>query len=308
VGVRALPQVAPVIAQGVARRADAEITAPLNVIICENLRNASQVLCALCLKHLPDEHHSYLDDKIGFVEAVIARMVPILPDDVREKDPTFVVVEPYKVLPVDGTGLKGAVPDIVGLEAYRNFPAHVDRKLYLHNAGHAMLGYLGYQKGLEHGYEALSDPQISALLDQALDEAIHGLTQEHGFDRKPLRTHVDDLVARFGNQALGDTVFRLARDPARKLRPEDRLVGAARLAERAGVTPEALSWGIAAGYRFDSPSDPLAMKLQERISAEGFVTTLADVSGIEQDEPMGVQVLERYRRLREGDWPGEDWE
>jgi mannitol-1-phosphate 5-dehydrogenase len=317
VGTRALPQVAPVIARGVARRADADVDAPLNVIICENLKDASQVLRGLIQKHLPPSlalpqgeraavgaqeaaYHRYLEEKVGFVEAVIARMVPILPDEMREEDPTLVVVEPYKVLPVDKESLKGPVPDIVGLEAREDFSAYVDRKLYIHNAGHAVLGYLGYQKGHEYGYEALEDPQIRAILDRALDEAAQGLVAEHGFDPGALRAHVEDLVGRFANRALGDTVFRLARDPARKLHPEDRLVGGARLAEKADVTPRALSWGIAAGYSFDDPRDPLAMKLQERISAEGIQATLADVSGIERDEPLAALVLERYHRLQGG--------
>ncbi len=318
VGTRALPQVAPIIARGVARRADADVDAPLNVIICENLKDASQVLRGLVQKHLPPAlpqgeraelgtqdaaYPRYLEEKVGFVEAVIARMVPILPEEVREKDPTLVVVEPYKVLPVDEEGLKGPVPDIVGLEAREDFSAYVDRKLYIHNAGHAVLGYLGYQKGHGYGYEALEDPQIRPILDQALHEAAQGLVAEHGFDPDALRAHVEDLVGRFANRALGDTVFRLARDPARKLHPEDRLVGGARLAEKADVTPKALSWGIAAGYCFDDPRDPLAVQLQERISAKGIEATLADVSGIEGDEPLACLVLERYHRLQD-DGPG----
>ena len=64
-----------------------------------------------------------------------------------------------------------------------------------------------------------------------------------------------DLPA--ANRALGDTVLRLARDPQRKLGPTDRLIGAARLAENASCSPNALSWGIAAGYCFDDANDPI---------------------------------------------------
>ena len=301
VGVRALPQVAPVIALGVARRAAAGVGTPLNIIICENLKDASQVLRGMVQEHLPEEHHGYLEEKVGFVEAVIARMVPILPDEVRERDPTFVVVEPYKVLPVDKKGFKGAIPDIVGLEPQENFAAYVDRKLYLHNAGHAMLGYLGYQKGLEYGYEALDDPQIRPLLDQALDEAAQALVAEHGFDPKALRAHVADIVARFGNRPLGDTIFRLARDPIRKLGPTDRLVGGARLALKHGIEPEALSWGIAAGLAFDDPRDPQASRLQEMLREQGVDAVLAQVCGLDPAGPLAGMVRERYRQVVRGE-------
>ena len=80
----------------------------------------------------------------------------------------------------------------------------------------------------------------------------------------------------------------------------DRLVGAARLAEKAGVIPEALSWGIAAGYCFDDRDDPLAVALQERIAAEGFDAVLADVSSIEPDEPLAALVREHSSKLRQG--------
>ncbi|MFQ5809954.1 MAG: mannitol-1-phosphate 5-dehydrogenase, partial [Armatimonadota bacterium] len=167
----------------------------------------------------------------------------------------------------------------------------------------AMLGYLGHLRGHVFGYEALDDPVIRPLYEAALAESKHGIVTAHGVEAAWLEAHIADITRRFANRALGDTVFRLARDPRRKLGPEDRLVGAARLAERAGVRPESLSWGIAAGYCFDDPDDPLAMALQQCIAAEGFDAVLADVSGIQPDEPLGVLVRERYHLLREGEWP-----
>ncbi|MFN2108106.1 MAG: hypothetical protein ACK2UI_00465, partial [Anaerolineae bacterium] len=91
-----------------------------------------------------------------------------------------------------------------------------------------------------------------------------------------------------------DTVVRLARDPLRKLGPKERLVGAARLAEKANITPDALSLAIAAAYHYDNADDPLAVELQRRIAAEGIEAVMADVSGIQADEPLGKLVLENY--------------
>ena len=44
VGVRALPFVAPLVAAGIARRAADGNTTPLNIIICENLKDAAAYL------------------------------------------------------------------------------------------------------------------------------------------------------------------------------------------------------------------------------------------------------------------------
>jgi mannitol-1-phosphate 5-dehydrogenase len=97
---------------------------------------------------------------------------------------------------------------------------------------------------------------------------------------------------------LGDTNFRLGRDPLRKLGPADRLVSPARLVEQAGVRPEALSLVIAAGYCFDHHDDPLAGELQQRIQRDGLEAVMADVSKIQKDELLGRLVGEQYNRLQ----------
>lgn len=293
VGVRALPFVAPLVADGVAQRAAAGIEVPLNLIICENLKGAAATFRAMVEQHLPASLHPYLRDHIGFVDTVIGRMVPPPTPELRAADPTLIAVEPYKELPVDRAGLIGPAPQVVGMEVCDNFPAYTARKLYIHNCGHAVLAYLGHLAGHEYGYQALADPSIRPWFEAALAESKAGIVAEHGVDLAWLDAHIVDLTRRFANRALGDTVLRLGRDPLRKLGSTDRLVGAARLAERAGVTPDALSRAIAAAYRFDDPRDPLAVALQERLAAEGFDAVLAAVSGIQPNEPLAALIKAR---------------
>ena len=319
VGVRALPYIAPLVAEAISLRAGAgpnlreasgetpgETTrrpSQLNVIVCENLKNAAATFSRMVVEHLPQHLRPYMQANVGFVDTVIARMVPPPTPDMRQEDPSLILVEPYKELPVDRSGFAGPIPEIVGMQPIDNFAVYTARKLYVHNCGHAMLGYLGYQRGHAYGYAALEDESIRPLLETALAESNAGIVAAHGADPQWLEAHTADLLRRFANRALGDTVLRLARDPLRKLAPADRLVGAARLAEQAGQTPQALSWGIAAGYRFDDTGDPLAVRLQERIAAEGFGQVLAGVSGISVDEPLAALVRERYAELGEASWP-----
>jgi mannitol-1-phosphate 5-dehydrogenase len=299
VGVRALPHIAPLVATGIARQTTGG--ASLNIIVCENLKDAAATFRRMVGERLPTAYQHYLQARVGFVDAVIGRMVPPPTPQMWEQDPSFIVVEPYKELPVDRRGFVGPVPEIVGLEPCDNFASYTARKLYIHNCGHAMLGYLGHLHGHAFGYQALEDAAIRPLFERALAESKSGIVAAYSVEAAWLEAHISDLTHRFANRALGDTVFRLARDPFRKLGPEDRLVGAARLAEKAGVTPEALSWGIAAGYCFDDANDPLAVALQQRIAAEGFDAVLTDVSGVVADEPLAALVREQYRRLREGE-------
>lgn len=303
VGGNALPKIAPTIAAGIARRAERGNLSPLDIIVCENLKDAPRLLRTMLAQHLAPVHHAYLAERVGLVDAVIGRMVPLVPEEMRQ-DPSFIMAEPYKVLPVNKAGFVGEIPDIVGLEPRDRFEAYVDRKLYLHNAGHAMLGYLGYQKGLTYGYEALEDPDIRPWLWRAWEEAQKALVAEHGFDPAELQAHVDELRERFANRALGDTIFRLARDPLRKLGRTDRLVGAACLSWAHGIRPEALTLGIGAALAFDDPQDPGAVELQRRLAHQGLEDVLRQVCQLDPAGELAQMIVARYACVRQGTWRG----
>ena len=307
VGARALPHIAPLVAEGIALRARQSVDVPLNIIVCENLKGAAAIFRGLVQERLDATLREYLRTHVGFVDTVIGRMVPELPSELCAQDPTFIIVEPYKELPVDRSGFVGEIPQVVGMEPCDDFALYVARKLYLHNAGHALLGYLGYRRGYELGYNALEDPKIRPILDAALDESIKGIMAQYGAEESWLREHVADLMARFANRALADPILRLARDPLRKLAPSDRLVGAARCAQRAsaetaGMVPVNLAWGIAGGLAFDAPQDQMAVELQKRIAAQGIEAVLELVCEIGPNEPLGQAVLERYQRLHRAPW------
>jgi mannitol-1-phosphate 5-dehydrogenase len=303
VGARALPHIAPLLAAGLAERARHRPQAPLNFIICENLKGADAILRDLVRAHLPSNLHAYLSERVGFVMAVIARMETLPPPDVRAADPTLIIAEPYWHLPVDRAGFVGPIPSIVGLEPRDRFHAWVDWKLYIHNAGHAVLAYLGHRRGHTLGYQALADPAVRPWCERAMRESSQALTAEHGFDPAELESHVADLLRRFANRGLGDPIARLARDPLRKLAPSDRLIGAASLCLRHGVYPDALAWGAAAALTFDDAEDPSAVELQRRLRDEGLERVLSEVCGVHPTDELGALIAARYWRLQAGEWP-----
>lgn len=290
VGAAVLPQVAPALARGLVLRYQQGF-GPLNVLVCENLHDAARQLRNAVTAQLgTDEIRNAVLERTGFVQAVVSRMVPLQtsPND----DPLGIRVEAYKRLPVDLGAIVGRLPRLVGVEPVSNFVAHVERKLYTHNCAHATLGYLGYEAGQEFAWQALEDSRIRSLLDSVMAETGEALIRKHGFDRQEHTALVADLMVRFANRELGDTCFRLARDPVRKLAPDDRLVGAARLCESQDVQPVALADVIAAALRFDAPDDPSAVELQRRIRDDGIERVMAEVCGIRSDDPLCLQILD----------------
>ena len=130
------------------------------------------------------------------------------------------------------------------------------------------------------------------------DESARGIVHHYGADRAWLDAHMQDLYRRFQNRALGDTIFRLGRDPVRKLAPTDRLVAPANLAIEAGVTPTNLARGIAAAFCFAAPDDPVAVELQQRLRSEGLPALLQSICQVPPDGALGRLVQEQYAALR----------
>jgi mannitol-1-phosphate 5-dehydrogenase len=295
VGVSALPHLAPAIARGLHRRAEIGSRAPLDLLLCENQLQVGRQFHAWVAAQLPSGD-SRLLDQIGFVETVVSRMVPELLPEERAADPLLVVVEDYDRLPVDATAFRGPVPPVPGLEPTDRFAGYFERKLFTHNLGHAVAAYFGAAAGLTYIHEAMADPVIAARVRGAMEEAGAGLVARWGFSVEEQTAHAEGLVARFANAALRDTVVRVGRDPLRKLRPGDRLVGGALLALEYGVQPRNIAAGIAAALRFDAPGDPSATELQRRLAAGGAVGVLQEVCGLAPEHPVTRLVLGLFGR------------
>ena len=279
VGANVLPHLVPVLAAGLNARAAAG-GRPLDILLCENQWHAAALMRGLLLPHVAPEAQAYFEAQVGLVETVIGRMVPAATDRQRAEDPLLVVAEPYKELPIARTMLRGDPPPLPGLLLADDFEAYEARKLYGHNMSHAALAYLGYARGHEFIWQCVADTDVSAVCREALAEVVPALVAEYGLSRAALAAFAEDLLHRFANRALGDTVARVAADPLRKLRPQDRLVGAATLCLKHSILPTALARIIQAAFHYDDPADPSALELQVRRQRDGDAAALEAVTGI----------------------------
>lgn len=248
VGARVLPglarQLAPLLE---ARLRSAGGT--LNILIAENLHDAARLLRGWLVDAAPGLLEAGFDERVGLVSTSIGRMIPTPAEDVRELGAATIEVEPYQFLPIDGAALVGDLPDIpaVVIDSSVPFSYYSDRKLFLHNMGHAMTAYLGACCGDTYVWQTIEHTEIRALVRAAMTESAVALAWSYRQPVGPLLAHIDDLLHRFGNRALGDTVERVARDPERKLAPGDRLMGAYALCRAHLTDPRHIEVGIAAG-------------------------------------------------------------
>lgn len=290
VGPSALPYIYQIIAEGIMRRKQ-----PLNIIICENLRHMSRIFKANLLRCLPDGF--LLDERVGLVETTIGKMVPIMPEEVKKNDPLLVWAEAYNILYVAKAGFIGEIPKVNGMIARENFDAYVDQKLFIHNLGHAVTAYLGYVVDPDNTYiyGAIKNRAVRDMVEAAMWESGRALIKEypHEFNEDNQKEHIDDLIRRFGNTHLGDTIYRVGRDLPRKLGFNERLIGVARLDVKHGIIPRYTALGIAAAMSFrvvDENGRPFEgdQKLIEEFERHGIDYILKNFCGLESREHDGL--------------------
>ncbi len=109
-----------------------------------------------------------------------------------------------------------------------NIKAWVDRKAFIHNLGHATAAYYGHalHKDAVYLYEVLEDIEVLHFTREVMLQSAEILTAVYPeeFTAEELKEHIDELIHRFRNKALGDTIFRVGHDLIRKLGPDDRFM------------------------------------------------------------------------------------
>ncbi len=273
-----LVRIAPLLAKGIRLRIQ-KSGRPLNILICENLMDASKFLRPLLEEHLTQEEMAY----VGLIETSIGRMVP------DQNDPSVIRTESYCHLPVDKDAFVGPIPYLAHMEPYSPFRFCVERKLFIHNMMHAVSAYLGMRKGYSYIHEALADEEIRVVARGAVLESAHALAAKYNMPEDELLAHAEDILVRLSNPALMDTCERVGADIPRKLAYDDRLVGAARNVLEQGNEPKCICTGIAAG---------LVQLLKEKdLPREEAANQLYALSSLDADHPIARMAMEIFETL-----------
>jgi len=257
VGKNALSKIAPIIAKGLLTRFETDPELPLDMILAENMRSAGDYMKGQLEKSLPLDYP--VEKLVGLVETSIGKMVPILTIADLEKDPLLVFAEPYNSLILDRKGFKSQIPKIQGIAAKDNIKAWVDRKAFIHNLGHATAAYFGNHLHPQavYLYEVLDDQTVYDFTREVMLQSAETLLTVYpdDFTLPDLISHIDDLLHRFRNRALKDTVFRVGQDLQRKLGMDDRFMGVVHLAIQYGKPYNKILEAMSFGFFFDAKDE-----------------------------------------------------
>lgn len=181
--------------------------------------------------------------------------------------------------------------DNARFELVDDIHAYYLRKLYTNNLGHAALGYIGSYLGYHTAVETEHDSRANAVLSLALGEAGALMVQKYGFSRESMDAHLLELPTRYWNPGLNDSLARLARDPLRKLGPEERITGAMRDCAGAGIPIRGMIQIYCFALYYDNEADPSSRELKSLRETKGPEWVLEHISGITSDESLFAEIM-----------------
>ena len=285
-----LPDVARTVALAVGACRRKGRSKPLNFIACENMMDSSTVLGRHVKTHLAGDDAAYCDEYFGFPDCMISRVVPR-----PEPDPLIVVAEDYNEWTARKEAFKGAKPDaLTALELVDNQTARLERKLFIHNGGHAVCGYVGFHRGWKYIHEAVEDNVVAEHVLGALDELGGVIQRKHGFSPESIEEYKNDLVRRGSVPEMRDEILRVVRDPLRKLSPNERLVAPLVLAEQYGLKHEWIVKGIAASLRYRHDSDKQSIEMADMIKNDGVISVIGNICTIDPWTALGNDIAAAY--------------
>ncbi|MGO8747153.1 MAG: hypothetical protein ACLQNE_14295 [Thermoguttaceae bacterium] len=289
-----LPDVAQTIALGISACVQAGRTTPLNCIACENMMDSSTVLGKHVRQLLASPERAWCEKHVGFPDCMISRVVPR-----PEPDPMVIVAEDYNEWTARAEGFRGDKPAALStLELVANQSARLERKLFIHNGGHAVCGYVGFHRGHRYVHEAVADPEVARHVIGALGEIGQVVQRKWGFSSESIDRYKQDLCRRGAVPEMRDEILRVVRDPIRKLSPRERLVAPAMLAVEYGLPRLWIVQGIVAAMRYRHPDDPQSIALSERLSQCGISGVLESVCGIAPASPLGAEIEKAWREQK----------
>jgi mannitol 2-dehydrogenase len=165
----------------------------------------------------------WIESSVAFPNCMVDRITPVTTEADRTslqerysiEDRWPVVCEPFRQWVIEDYFPTGRPAwETVGVQMVSDVRPYEMMKIRLLNAGHFVLGYLGYLAGHAYVHDTIRDPDFRVFVRRVMDEEVTPLlTPPQGID---LGRYKDQLIQRFGNEDIRDTLTRICQDGSSK--------------------------------------------------------------------------------------------
>jgi mannitol 2-dehydrogenase len=200
---------------------------PFTVMSCDNIQSNGHVAREMftAFARLRDPGLAdWMTEHVRFPDSMVDRITPVTTDEDRGQlrsrlgvlDSWPVICEPFTQWVLqDDFGLGRPPYELAGVQLVADVAPYELMKLRLLNASHQALAYFGHLLGHRYVHEAATDPLLAAYTRAYMDaEATPSLLPVPGVD---LDAYKDQLLGRFANPGIRDTVARLCAESSDRI-------------------------------------------------------------------------------------------
>lgn len=288
-----LPKIAPLLAKGLKQRL-ADGKDKVTVMACENAMMGTDILKKAMIDTGIISQEEL--DAIGvYPNTAVDRMVF---GGVHSGKEGIEVGDAYELAIERGKLIDPTKEPIKGGEYVDDLEMFLQRKIYMINCGHALIGYFGQVNGYTIVQDALRDSDIQREVCAAVMESAAALEKKYGFTHASLEEYMETMMLkRFLTPGVADEIVRVSREPIRKISPNDRIMGPAYLCEQYGLENRHLLKGVACALKFTNPEDAQAVELRDYIAHNGVGAAICKYTGLKENSRMYNVILEEYAKL-----------
>jgi len=208
----------------------------------------------------------------------------------------ILVQNPWTVISEDGMLVvknnEINLPSPIKKLSKKNFEMHWICKLFIHNAPHAITAYLGAYKKYQYIHEAMADKKIFNVIKGSIKEITDAVINTGLASKKFATNYKNKELLRFSNKLLFDPISRVAREPIRKLSPNNRIVLALRLSIFNKRMPYFTALGIKAAMNYFDINDKESIHLQNLLKTYSEGELLEKISHINLGDPLNKFCVE----------------
>jgi mannitol-1-phosphate/altronate dehydrogenase len=212
------------IVEALRRRQDASIS-PFTVLSCDNLPRNGDILrdAVIAYAHRLDANlANYIQGQVTFPNSVVDRIVPkARPCDAEHssrllniKDCSPIVTEPFWQFVVeDKFSSDRPLWEDNGVTMTDDITPFLHIKSRFLNAVHTFIACLAVRNGAEYVHQALGQPYFQQFIQRLMRD----IAAATPVPRSLCETYQNEVLLRFSNEALPDTIERISAETARKL-------------------------------------------------------------------------------------------
>jgi len=244
-----------------------------NIITCENDRNSKEII-----KEITNIKNVFF----AVPDVITSNTAPAHLKKIDE----LCTVSEQGVLVVENSNLNFS--NVAQKLNPKKLDMHWNSKLFIHNAPHAILAYLGAKKKYQFIHEAMNDKIIRKIVISSMKEISEGLVKSGLVNENFVKYYRDKEIKRFENKILYDPISRVAREPLRKLASDNRIILSLRLSFLGKKIPINTLIGLKAALSYHDKCDEESIYLHNLKKSLSENELLKKISGIEEKDPISL--------------------